>query len=44
MSLPGQQWELQLNWNKCEAITITNKRHPLSFSYTIFYHPIQWSS
>ena len=39
----SQQWQLQLNWNKCEAINITNKRNPLLFSYNIHHHPIRWS-
>ena len=39
----SQCWQLKLNWNKCEAINITNKRNSLSFSYTINCHPIQWS-
>ena len=40
----SQQWQLQLNWDKCEAVNITNKRHPLSYSYIILCHPIKWSS
>ena len=39
----SQRWQLQLNWTKCEAINITNKRDPLLFSYNILCHPIQWS-
>jgi len=39
----SQRWQLKLNWSKCEAISITNKRNPLSFSYTVDCHPIQWS-
>ena len=39
----SQQWQLQLNWNNCEAINITNKQNSLLFSYNIYHHPIQWS-
>ena len=36
----SQQWQLQLNWNKCEAINTTNKQDPLLFLYNIHHHPI----
>ena len=39
----SQRWQLQLNWTKCEAINITNKRNPILFSYNILCRPIQWS-
>ena len=31
----SQQWQLQLNWNKCEAINITNKQ-TLYYFHIIF--------
>ena len=40
----SQRWQLSLNSAKCEAINISNKRSPVSFSYFINGHPIQWSS
>ena len=30
-----KHWQLQLNWNKCEAINVTNKRSPLLFLYIV---------
>jgi len=38
------QWQLTLNPRKCEAINITNKRSPVSFTYCIGQHPISWTS
>ena len=38
------RWQLHLNPNKCEAINITNKRTPVSFTYLIGSQPISWVS
>ena len=38
------QWQLTLNPCKCEAISITNKRSPISFTYRIGQQPISRTS
>ena len=38
----ANRWQLRLNPNKCEALTITNKRIPLTYTYCIDQHPISW--
>ena len=38
----SQRWQLKLNWTKCEAINITNKRQSPLFSYNIHNHSIPW--
>jgi len=35
-------WQLNLNPSKCEAINLTNKRSPVSFTYSIGQQPINW--
>ena len=35
-------WQLNLNPHKCEAINITNKRTPVSFTYSIGLQSISW--
>ena len=35
-------WLLRLHPGKCEAINITNKRSPITFSYSIGPHSISW--
>ena len=40
----SQRWQLSLNSAKCEAINVSNKRSPVSFSYVINSQPIKWSS
>ena len=37
------KWHPKLNPKKCEAVNITNKRHPINFEYFIGSHPIPWS-
>ena len=39
----SNQWQLQLNCSKCEALNVSNKRSPLMYTYTISNQPIQWS-
>ena len=39
----SNQWQLQLNCSKCEALNVSNKRSPLMYAYTISNQPIQWS-
>jgi len=34
-------WLMSLNLDKCEHLTITNKKHPLSITYMIMDHPIR---
>ena len=36
------RWQLNLNPLKCEAINFTNKRAPVSFTYSIGLQPINW--
>ena len=36
------RWQLNLNPQKCEAINITNKKTPVSFTYSIGLQPIHW--
>ena len=36
------RWLLRLHPGKCEAINITNKRSPITFSYSIGPHSISW--
>ena len=36
------RWQLSLNPQKCEAINITNKKTPVSFTYLIGLQPINW--
>jgi len=37
-------WQLKLNIAKCEAITITNKRNPVNFTYCINGQSISWNN
>ena len=37
-------WQLKLSPSKCEALNITNKHSPISFSYTIGSASIAWCS
>ena len=37
------KWHPKLNPKKCEAVNITNKRHPINSEYFIGSHPIPWS-
>ena len=37
----SNQWQLQLNCSKCEALNVSNKRSPLMYAYTISNQPIQ---
>ena len=36
-------WQLNLNPKKCEALSITNKRKPIAFTYVIDNQPVQWT-
>ena len=36
------RWLLRLHPGKCEAITLTNKRSPITFSYSIGLHSVSW--
>ena len=40
----SQRWQLSLNSAKCEAINVSNKCSPVSFSYFVNGHSIQWNS
>ena len=35
-------WQLNLNPAKCEALTITNKQHPVNYTYYIYQKAIDW--
>ena len=37
-------WQLNLNHRKCEALSITNKRKPITFTYFIGNQPVQWTN
>ena len=37
-------WLLNLNPKKCEALSITNKRKPIAFTYVIDNQPVQWTN
>ena len=39
-----KRWQLNLSPQKCEALTITNKRKPISFTYLINSQPVQWTN
>ena len=36
------RWQLKLSPSKCEALDITNKRSPISFTYCIGSTPVTW--
>ena len=40
----SSKWLLRLNPEKCTALPITNKRHPIIYTYQLNGHPIIWSS
>ena len=37
-------WQLNLSPQKCEALSITNKRKPISFTYLIDSQPVRWTN
>ena len=37
------RWQLKLNIAKCEALAITNKRKPISFTYSINGQSLSWN-
>ena len=37
-------WQLKLNPSKCEALMITNKHKPISFTYFVNNQSISWSN
>ena len=40
----SSKWLLRLNPEKCTALPITNKCHPIMYTYQLNGHPIIWSS
>ena len=40
----SQLWQLNLNPCKCEALSITNKKKPISFTYFIGDQLVQWTN
>ena len=38
----SDRWQLNLNPAKCEALAITNKRHPVNYTYYIYQKAIDW--
>lgn len=40
----SKKWKMYFNVNKCHVITITNKRNPLDFAYTIADHELSRES
>ena len=38
----SDRWQLNLNPAKCEALAITNKRHPVNYTYYIYQKTIDW--
>ena len=40
----SRKWQLQLNSSKCEALNVSNKHFPLSYTYSISNQPLKWSS
>jgi len=37
-------WQLNLNPRKCEALSITNKKKPIIFTYFIGDQPVKWTN
>jgi len=37
-------WHLNFNPYKCEALSIINKRKPITFTYFIGNQPVQWTN
>jgi len=37
------KWHPKLNPRKCKAVSISNKRSPITFEYTIGSHKVSWS-
>ena len=40
----SKRWQLNLSPQKCEALSITNKRKPISFTYLIDSQPVRWTN